>query len=312
MKFSSFGKFILSGEHFVLYGIPTIALPWRSVRLHLTREVPSSEEMDTELREKLLAAWNRAREFFSLPPDGEFPFTIESEIPIGAGFGSSAALCLCLLEAAREEAGAAPLPLKEKIARARELEDLFHGRSSGLDPAVIAYGRPIVFSTGGEISPIQWRFPHRSFILALSSKPRQTAEAVARVARFSREFPSRFSEILSEMSKISNNLLETIEIDDINNSEKRAAEMGRLLCDNHRLLREVGVSCRELDDLVDSALKAGAWGAKLTGAGMGGGVLAYCPPDLAGEIEEALMGAGARAVYRYTIGGPEVKSGEDN
>jgi mevalonate kinase len=66
--------------------------------------------------------------------------------------------------------------------------------------------------------------------------------------------------------------------------------------ENHKLLREMGVSCRELDDLVDAATRAGASGAKLSGGGRGGNMIALVNESNEDAVREALMDAGAKRV----------------
>lgn len=106
------GKFILVGEHFILYDIPALALPWQDVCLSLERTASTQSVLHT-----IETAWQQARQIVDLPPIPGFPFQLRSSIPQGAGFGSSAALCLSLLQAAADEAQCV-LSLQEQIQHA--------------------------------------------------------------------------------------------------------------------------------------------------------------------------------------------------
>ena len=288
-SYSACGKFILTGEHFILYGTPAIALPWLSASLQLLPKEGSSSEHPhhVEIFPAIQQAWQAARKRFALPTTDNFPFEIRSEIPQGSGFGSSAALCLTLLEAAAQEAQQ-DLTIAQKIKAATELESLFHGRSSGLDPAVVANRCPLRFTMDGGWSPFAWRLQGCGFVLAVSPQSRQTAEAVAKVKRYADAHPKAFQVILDDMHQLLQDLESTI-TQPKGDETQAAQEMGERLTFNHQLLQQVGISTPALDRLVEVACQNGAWGAKLTGAGLGGAMFAFAPLDKLNDVAEALQ-----------------------
>lgn len=289
-------KFILAGEHFILYGTCALAMPWTSVALRLlpTRHPSHHDPIVAQ-------TWQRARAHFQLPPTRAFPFQIDSSIPQGAGFGSSAALCVALAQQAAMEAEQSPPP-EEMLSLATDLEAQFHGRSSGLDPATILARQPLRFQMGQPGQAFSWNLPACGFVLATTREARQTANAVSQVRHFSGQHPALFSSLLTEM----HSLLATIEAlitgagkQRTRSPLSRAQELGSLLTRNHQILHTVGVSSAHLESLVQTALDHGAWGAKLTGAGLGGSMLAIASPKQLRTIEKALARAGSTFQTTY-------------
>jgi mevalonate kinase len=291
------GKFILTGEHFILYGCPALALPWRDACLSLEEGSP---EGDYAKDPRLTETWQDARRRLGLPKTEGFPFRMTSSIPLGSGFGSSAALCVALLRAAAKEAHQM-LDEETLIREATALEALFHGRSSGLDPAVVVHQQPLRFVMGSPPQPWSWRLRGLGFILAVSREQRQTAAAVACVRRFTETHPTRFAAMLEEMKQIVQRIQEACQSDtpDAMTQEALGREIGEALLTNHALLTEMGVSSAHLDTLVEVALQHGAWGAKLTGAGQGGGMLALAPNHRLPALADALTAAEARTTQIY-------------
>ena len=290
-KYTACGKFILVGEHFILYDIPALAMPWHDVALSL---VPSSNP--EPVQDSILQAWQQAREVMGLPPQEGFPFLMLSTIPQGAGFGSSAALCLNLLSAAADEAGKT-FDIAAQITQATELESLFHGRSSGLDPTVVAMRQPLRVQMGKEPEPLTWRLDGYGFVLSVSREKRKTAQAVGRVREFSEEQPTRFQEMCINMKELVAGVEQNITLADNATTlslQERAQTLGTLLNRNHDLLVELNITSPHLEDLVQTARDHGALGAKLTGAGMGGGMLALAPTQELPTLRRALQEAGGQ------------------
>ncbi len=275
------GKFILVGEHFVLYDVAALALPWLGTQLRLipnpklTPDEEQTKERDTDT--KLLEAWNRARHYFQLSEERSFPFKIESNIPIGGGFGSSAALCLALLEKASQEAQR-PFQKEQWLKWSRELESIFHGRSSGIDPAIVLEGSPLRFANGAIQRKFEWKFEKYGFIIASSREKRRTSDAVAKVQTYRQTHPQIFDQLIRQMNQIVDEIEALISnqgaYHDLSEKE-RAKKVGTLLTRNHHFLRKIGVSSEDLERFVGAALAGGALGAKLTGAGLGGGMIAF-------------------------------------
>lgn len=286
--FEACGKCILTGEHFILYDTPALVLPWQSARFSLQRSVDSKPVASI-----VQTAWQQARTRFDLPPTDFFPFQIESSIPLGCGFGSSAALCVALLRAAAEEAGCT-LEDSILIEEATALEALFHGRSSGLDPTIAVIQQPLHFNMSTSWKPFTWNLKGYGFVLAVTHEERSTADAVARVRAFSQHDPKRFTELNSEVREIVAHCEDWITDPSSENMSVRAQKLGDALSRNHQILSEVGVSSPGLEQLIDVAKVHGALGAKLTGAGLGGGMMAFAAIDTLPHILHALQSADSR------------------
>ncbi len=285
------GKFILVGEHFILYDIPALAMPWNDVAFTLEK-TPSAEPPP----ERIAQTWQHARTLVGLNKTSNFPFALQSTIPQGAGFGSSAALCLSLLNAAADEANVT-LNTEQKIEHATTLESLFHGRSSGLDPTVVAHQQPLRVHMGHKPKTFSWELNGYGFVLSVSREQRQTAEAVNKVRLFSEAQPIRFATMLRKMHDLVNDveamMTGSAVAQDLSLHE-RGQRLGQHLNTNHDLLAELGVSSPHLEELVQVARSHGALGAKLTGAGMGGGMVALAPENQLNALSHALQQAGGQ------------------
>ena len=271
------GKAILIGEHFVVHGTPAVALPVQAIG---TRVDVHSEPTDAPPRlvtahaegQRLL---ERALELLGRDGGG-LRVEVASTIPVGYGLGSSAAVSVALIGALSDLEG------EELNAAAHELERLIHGNPSGIDDTVITWGRPLLFRRGWPHTPLAAPARPLRFVRASSGRPGSTRDAVAGVADFGRRNPGRFDAILSEAHGAVDRALRALGAADV-------AALGAEMDHAHALLSEVGVSTPRLDELVSVARAAGAAGAKLTGGGLGGFMIAV------GEAPEALAAALAEA-----------------
>ncbi|MBP7127286.1 hypothetical protein KBD49_13060 [Myxococcota bacterium] len=276
------GKAILNGEHFVLYGAPALAIPLPACRLRL---VPGRSTAPGDL----LPAWQRAREALGLPPTGDLPFRVESDLPTASGLGSSAALSVALVRLAARQSGRDPSPAE--VARAaREVEHLFHGTSSGLDPAVVAWEAPILWTPGGEPEVLPWSRPDLEVVLAVAPGSRSTAEAVRRVQDHAANHPEAFAGFLRTSRALTEAWADRL--------RRGRTPEGAFLREAQAMLRAMGLSSPAIEALVETMEAAGAIGAKITGAGIAGAVLALGHRDRVDAIVEAARHAGATRVFR--------------
>lgn len=280
------GKIILCGEHFVMHGAPAIAIPMMNLGMRLESGEPSARDP------RLLSAWNAARGELGLDRSERFPFHIRSDIPVGYGLGSSAAIAVALIRAAAVEAERSLDP-RETARRAVAVEDVFHGRSSGLDPAVVALEIPIRFQVDGTVEPLAWRLEGTEILVARTATAGDTAEAVRLSRGFAAREPARFQTILAEAVHLTDQVAGAM----TGAPGLGPVDAGTALSQFHRLLGEIGVSCEALDGLVEAAEGAGALGAKLTGAGLGGCVVALVESEGSGDMVGTLKGAGAVELY---------------
>lgn len=301
------GKVILAGEHAVVYGRPAIAAPvWQvtatatvearalgsGLLLHapdvgldvLLRDAPEDFPPALVARLALAAA--------SAPADPDWDVTVRSDIPIAGGLGSGAALSTALVRALCAHAGCA-LPPAAVSAIVYESERYYHGTPSGIDNTVIAYAQPIWFVRGQPPSPFVPRTPF-TLVIADSGIPSPTKETVGDVRRGWQEEPSLYERRFDAIADAVHDARAAIETGEIEN-------LGRALDRNHALLVDLGVSSPLLETFVHTARRAGALGAKLSGGGRGGNVIALVLPERAEGVHAALAAAGARRVLQTTV-----------
>jgi mevalonate kinase len=271
------GKLILCGEHAVVYGHPALAMA-----VDLSTEVTVRPSGATAIHSN-----PRLTEALTLAVgDTDLSVEIASNVPIGRGMGSSAALAVALVRAMADAAGQPPPNAEEVFERAMPIERVFHGNPSGLDVAVSARGGVIRYRRGDPplIEPIA-RTPAGQIVVLDTGLTGNTAQLVATVGA---QRPD-IDPILARIGSIATMAVEVLD---------HPPKLGALLTENHRLLKEIGVSTPELDDLVAVALEAGAHGAKLSGAGGGGVVIA-----LTDDPERILEAADRRGIAAIRCAG---------
>lgn len=303
MESSAPGKVILCGEHSVVYGRPAMAIPVTGLRARAQVESAASGSglllVAADLDERIslraappehpLATLARLTLAHIGCAEPDAVLTLHSELPIAAGLGSGAAVSVA---AARALAGflGHTLPTEVISALAYEVEKLHHGTPSGIDNTVVAWEQPVYFVKGRPPEVLASSAPLR-LLIADSGIPAATREAVAGV-RQRREadpafYDTRFDHI-AELVQAARVALEQLHL----------PTLGRLMDENHALLAAIGVSAPQLEILVAAARQAGALGAKLTGSGMGGNIIALVTAEQASTVNVALRAAGAVRVWQ--------------
>jgi mevalonate kinase len=195
-----------------------------------------------------------------------FDFTADAGVPSRAGVGSSAALAVAVARAAARATGS------DDEARVAEAvvaaETVFHGTPSGIDAAAATTGAVGRFTRADGWRPITV-LQSMTFCVGLSGRPRDTVSQVAAVARLRERLPAADG-VLSLLGRVADDAQTALARGDVDG-------LGRILDAAHGLLAALRVSSPELDALVHAARAAGAVGAKLTGAGGGGAVIALAP-----------------------------------
>jgi mevalonate kinase len=303
------GKIILFGEHAVVYGRPAIAVPVHKVRALATVEpdqpgrglVLRALDLDREIvlasapEDEPLACTARLTlaHLDLAPPDAVL--TISSTIPIASGLGSGAAVSTAIVRALMrymcEEPDAAT------VSRlVYEVEKLYHGTPSGVDNTVIAYGRPVYFVRleTARIEVFESGRPLHLVIgdTGLASSTRATVSAVRQGWLKDRH---RFEALFDGIGKLVDRAQRLIA------SGEDEMHLGELMDRNHAQLREMGVSSPELERLVAAAKSAGALGAKLSGGGRGGNMVALVASQRGPKVVRALRKAGARRVIETVL-----------
>jgi mevalonate kinase len=267
------GKVILVGEHAVVHGHAALAA---GISTGIAVEARAGKER-ARLR---VPAWNLEASAGDGTPVGraleaiarriEAPaldFEAEARIPSRAGLGSSAALATAVARAAAAASGRADAAevIDAAVAAA---EEVFHGTPSGIDAAAAKSGVTGLFSRakGWQPVPVLQKI---TICVGLSGRPRDTAAQVAAVGRFCDRLPAA-SEVLALLGRLSDDAAAALAKGDVDG-------LGRIMDAAHGLLAALRVSSPELETLVHTARAAGAVGAKLTGAGGGGAVIALAP-----------------------------------
>jgi mevalonate kinase len=209
---------------------------------------------------------------------------VSSNIPIAGGMGSGAAVSVAILRAFSASLG---LPLSdEQVSQlAYEVEGIYHGTPSGIDNTVVTYSKPVYFIKGKTIQTLQ---VGRSFNLMIGDTGVQspTASVVNDVHQAREKAFEQFERLFDAAGVIAAAARNAIEAGSIE-------ALGPLMDENHALLEKMGVSSPELDRLVEAARSAGALGAKLSGGGRGGNMIALVSAESSGRVGAALEGAGA-------------------
>lgn len=295
------GKIILFGEHAVVYGRPAIAVPVTQVQAKAWVSAdpaagPGQVRVDagdiglvTTLANlpadhPIALAIASAVEQLQIDHLPALRLQVRSSIPIAAGLGSGSAITVAIARALSEFLGH---PLEdEQVSRiAFEVDKKYHGTPSGIDNTVIAYAQPIFFVRGQPFERLRTSQPF-TLVIASTGIASSTALVVGDVRRAWQANPEPYERLFDEIGAVTQQARAAIETGP-------AAELGPLMTANHHLLQQLAVSSPELDRLVEAAMAAGAAGAKLSGGGRGGNMIALADAETAPVIAEALRSSGA-------------------
>jgi len=303
MKFVGWGKIILLGEHAVVYGYPALAAALdRGVEVApvptpaggpLRLDIPAWDIAVTAGRAPEHPRIGRALAAIADELEIGFPAVSlvgDAQIPAGAGLGASAAMAVAATRALLAHAGR-KADARVVTAAASASETILHGRPSGVDVALAIAGGLGVFRRSGGLRPLATR--SLRVLVGPSGEPRETSAMVERVAEATggRLDDARLSE-LGRLTDLGTTALLAADLAGLGDAMNRA----------HAVLGELGVSTPRLDALCEAARAAGAHGAKLTGAGGGGAVIAVAPRDREPAILAAWRGAGVSG-FVATVGG---------
>lgn len=302
------GKVILFGEHAVVYGRPAIAVPVRQVcaraeakqgeagqglvlvAADLGLTVPLAQAPTDD---PLAAIARRTLAYLGVASAPDVVITVRSTIPIASGLGSGAAVSTAVARALGEVCGRTLGP-DEVSALVFEVEKLHHGTPSGIDNTVVAHERPVYFTKGRPPETFRIARPF-TLVIADTGVASPTKAVVGDVRRAWQANPSLYEELFDRIGAIAQAARQAMEAGDV-------TALGPLMDENHRLLQALGVSSSELDRLAAAARAAGAWGAKLSGAGRGGNLIALVQPDQVEPVSEALRAASAKGLIVTQVG----------
>jgi len=296
------GKVILFGEHAVVYDRPAIAVPVTDVRACavvepaapgrglvveapdldrriILREAPQHEPLAHIVRAMLAVMGGEG--------DPDLTITVTSTVPIARGMGSGAAVSTAIVRAMAKHY-AYWIPSRAISDVVFRTEVLHHGTPSGIDNTVVAFEKPIYFvkSKGWEVF---WVKTPLLLAIADTGIESSTREVVGDLRQRYQSEPGRYEPLFTRVGEIAIDARTAIEAGQVK-------LLGGLMNENHALLQQLGVSCPELDRLVLAALEGGALGAKLSGGGWGGNMIALITEDTRGRVDMMLRLAGAARV----------------
>lgn len=320
-----FGKVILFGEHFVVHGIPSIASAIDSRTEAIVESVPQGKLPQPSGNEGSMAGngwvmeddrpanpgykiekYEQQKRSVELvfeaakfdPKKHNVKITLGGDLIAVGGVGASAAVCVALARALNEE-----FKLgfdNDKINQIAFIGDsAYAGTPSGIDNTASTYGGLIWFvkdlkSGQSTIDRIKLKKPLR-IVMGNTLLTADTKAAVAGVSKRKLEQPERYGRLFEEASQLALRARKALEAYDIQ-------LVGRLMDENHKLLQAIEVSHPKLDELVDIARRNGAAGAKMTGGGLGGYMVALTPDeDVQNKVAKAMEDVRFKAL-RTTIG----------
>lgn len=306
------GKVILFGEHAVVYGRPALAAPVTHIRaravieqtgrpdvLLLAPDIGREAYLSTVNPNNPLAAIVRVVEKYcqcSLS-DG-YSLSVTSAIPIASGLGSGAAISVAVIRALAAYMGIANSMSQDEISRlAYEVERLHHGTPSGIDNTVIAFEKPVYFirrESQPAIEPFTIARPLR-LVIGDTGIRSATKDVVGDVRRQWLADAKRFEAIFDACGRLADAGRDALAAGDL-------AAVGSMMNENHAWLVRMTVSSPPLDKLVAAARDAGALGAKLSGAGRGGNMIALVTEETERRVVDRLVAAGAVRVVRSDVG----------
>ncbi len=296
-------KLILVGEHAVVYGKPAIAIPFP---LEVTSTVESREgeamlacthyvgllnQVPQPLKGIALCI-NHTLIYLGKPLSGLL-IRLQSEIPMGRGLGSSAAIAVAIVRSLFSFYGR-PLTQHKLMELVHKAEEYAHGNPSGIDMAATSSHMPIWFQRDRKVDPLTvGKALH--LVVADSGKIGDTLSAVKKVKENYRLEPAKVKGAIEQVEQIAKLAKVALAKGDLH-------MLGSLLDANHDELRTMGVSDKGLNQLVETAKNEGALGAKLTGGGCGGCIMALANSlHHAEQLAKRLLSAGAYKTWYFTI-----------
>lgn len=281
------GKVILLGEHAVVYGVPAIAA---GISAGAAATAVRASEASVAIGAHRARAGDGSElgsalaALFSSLDAAPHAVSVELELPAGSGLGASAALGVAIAKSVLEASGAAVTEARV-LAAAGAWENVFHGRASGIDAAAAFHGGCLWYTKPGGAERLSPAVP-LSLAVAVAGPPASTRAMVESVARLQQRRPELVEQSLAGIAALVQNGRRALETGD-----RRA--FGKLMDLNQMILSGLFLSTEAIESACAAARAAGALGAKLTGAGGGGAVVALVDGD-PGAVLSAWQALGLR------------------
>jgi mevalonate kinase len=267
-------KVIVAGEHAVMRGAPALVLPLKSLTLklycnyetanHAQFQSSQSEVAFFGVLEQALKSLKRTRD------EIRFSMRVENSIPLGSGLGASAALCATVAKLMTELGW---LSEEEQIAFGRELENIFHGESSGVDVAAVLSDSPLVYQKNHLIEKLNFKWKPR-WAISYSGARGVTKDCIAVVSKLRTKDLPFANEIDEQMKFATKGIVNQLSADFTEDSISKLATHINLAAD---CFEKWGLVQGALSDHINDLKKQGALALKPTGSGLGGHVLSLWP-----------------------------------
>jgi mevalonate kinase len=301
-KGSGYGKVILFGEHFVVHGIPGIVSAIDSTTdaevkkavkgINVRDERKTAKGYSEEKRLQQLESIQNMFKAMGVDPKIALDIWVGGTLPGFSGLGASAASSVAIARAIAQELGMKVA--EEKINQvAYEGEKAYAGNPSGIDNTAATYGGLMWFRknmAGGpdKVELLSIEAPVE-IVIGSTGKVANTKAMVEGVDERKRKNPQKYNTIFKRAEELAYEGRAALEFYNLK-------KVGELMNENHRLLQEIEVSSKELDQLVDIARNQGAFGAKLTGGGGGGCMVALTPGK---KLQDKVASAFKTAGYEF-------------
>lgn len=288
-KTSAPGKLMLFGEHSVVYGTPCIVT---AVGKRLYVEVEKIDCYDDELITPQIKECTFVKETLKVFKEkykiGEcVKVTTKGDFSHQVGLGSSSAVTVALVKAL-SEIFKINLTNKEIFEISYQITLNIQKVGSGFDIAAAVFGKTLFFKTGGKIIE-EIEVGKLPLVIGYSGVKADTPKLVKSLKSKVKSNEEKYKKIFEEIGKIVNEAREEL----INKNWKI---VGELMSQNHKLLQQLEVSTSKLDRMCEAAAKAGAWGAKLSGAGGGDCMIAIVEDQKRKAVEAAIQKVGGEII----------------
>lgn len=296
----------------MVYGRPAIAAPVTRIRAEATIEDSDANGIKLKAPDLKVERWlvdsadtdpfaravRVVLEASGLKQPPNLVVTVRSSIPIASGLGSGAAMAAAVIRALARHLGFDELATDQQVSNlCFKVEKILHGTPSGIDNTVVAYEKPVYFIRREPLNQIGTFSVAKPLhlLIADTGQTSSTKVVVGDVRSQWQKNRARFEALFDECGRVTREARKAIE-------RGSPWQVGQLMLENQNYLRQLTVSSDALERLITASVSAGALGAKLSGAGRGGNMIALVRSGDEDRIRQALLSVGAKNVLESILG----------